>query len=152
MRNTYLFSVRRVLFIHVTVSGVLLVLLIGFWGFSWLKGAFNPPDLNHLLIVDRSNQSFEPPCTLVLNGEVSWEQRLDQFGGGGASPDGRVNIINIERAWFDGDFILKDGAGRILAKGEIRPIGRYCGTLVVVLLPNGDSQIAFNSLPDSPKE
>jgi len=152
MRNTYLFSVRRVLFNHVTVSGVLLVLLIGFWGFSWLKGAFNPPDLNHLLIIDRSNQSFESPCTLVLNGEVSWEQRLDQFGGGGARPDGRVNIINIERAWFGGAIILKDGAGRILANSEIRPIGRYCGTLVMVLLPDGDSQIAFNTLPDSPEE
>lgn len=152
MRNTYLFSVRRVLFNHVTVSGTLLVLLIVFWGFSWLKVAFNPPDQNHLLIIDRSNQSFESPCTLVLNGEVSWEKRLDQFGGGGASPDGRVNIINIEDAWFGGDIILKDGSGRILANGEIRPTGRYCGTLVMVLLPDGDSQIAFNRLPDSPKE
>ncbi|MEJ7593221.1 MAG: hypothetical protein WKF77_16875 [Planctomycetaceae bacterium] len=117
-----------------------------------LKGVLNPPDQNHLLIIDRSNQSFESPCTLILNGEVSWEKRLDQSGGRGASPDGNVNIINIERAWFGGDIILKDGAGRALAKGEIRPIGRYCGTLVIVLLPDGDSQIAFNVLPDLQKE
>ena len=152
MRNTYLFSVRRVLFNHVTVSGVLLDLLIGFWGFSWLKGVVNPPDQNHLLIIDQSNQSVESPCTLALNGEVSWEKRLDQIGGRGASSEGQVNIINIEDAWFGGDIILKDGVGRVLAKGEICPIGRYCDTLVMVLLPDGDSQIAFNRIPDSPKE
>ena len=89
---------------------------------------------------------------MVLNGEVSWEKRLDQFGGGGASADGHVNIINIERAWFGGDIVLKDDTGRILANGEIRPIGRNCGTLVMVLLPDGDSQIAFNRLLDSPKD
>ena len=152
MRNTYLFSVRRVLLNHVSLSGILLVLLIGFWGFTWLKAVFSPADQNHLLIIDRSNQSFESPCTLVLNGEVSWEKHLDQIGGRGAVPDGRVNIINIERAWFGGDIVLKDRTGHILANGEIRPTGRYCGTLVVVLLPDGESQIAFNTLPDSPKE
>ena len=152
MRNAYLFSVRRVLFNHVTVSGTLLVLLIGFWGFTWLKGVVNPQDQNHLLIIDRSNESFESPCTLVLNGEGSWEQRVDQIGGRGASLEGHVNIINIEDAWFGGDITLNDGAGRVLAKGEIRPIGRYCGTLVMVLLPDGDSQIAFNRIPDIPIE
>ena len=152
MRNTYLFSLRRVLLNHVSLSGTLLVLLIGFWGFTWLKAAFNPADQNHLLIIDRSNQSLEPSCTLVLNGEVSWEKRLDQIGGRGASSEGQVNIINIEDAWFGGDIILKDGVGRVLAKGEICPIGRYCDTLVMVLLPDGDSQIAFNRIPDSPKE
>lgn len=152
MRNTYLFSLRRVLLNHVSLSGILLVLLIGFWGFTWLKAAFNPADLNHLLIIDRSNQAFESPCMLILNGDVSWEKRLEQIGGSGASPDGSVNVINIERAWFGGDIVLKDGAGRILVKAEIRPIGRYCGTLVIVLLPDGESQVAFNRLPDSPKE
>ncbi len=145
MKNRYLFSVRRLLFNHVTVSGTLLVLLIGFRGFTWLKFAFNPPDLNHLLIVDRSNQSFESPCTLFLNAEVSWEKRLDQIGGRGASPDGRANVINIERAWFGGNIALKDGAGRVLANGEIRPTGRYCGTLVIVLLPDGKSQFVGQS-------
>jgi len=94
MRNTYLFSLRRVLLNHVSLPGILLVLLIGFWGFTWLKAAFNPADLNHLLIVDLSNQSFEPPCMLILNGKVIWEKRLDQLVGRGAPSNGRVHIIN----------------------------------------------------------
>ena len=148
MKNTYLFSLRRVLRSHMTASGTLLVLLIGFLGFNWLSSVFNPQEINHLLLVNRSQEPFEVPLTAVLTGKVSWEQRMDQVGSGPALSGDRVNIINIERDWFLGEFALTDDSGRVLANGEIRPTGRYCGTLVIVLLPNGESQMAFNSLPN----
>lgn len=131
-----------------TASGTLLVLLIGFLGFNWILSVFNPQEMNHLLIVNRSQEPFEVPLTAVLTGEVSWEKRLDQVGSGPALSGDRVSIINIERAWFGGEFSLKDASGRLLASGDVRPTGRYCGTLVIVLLPNGESQMAFNCLPN----
>ncbi len=152
MKNTYLFSVRKELLKSMTMSRVLLGLLLVFLAYNWIHDVFNPTDQNRLLIVDRSEQAFESPCTLFLNGEVSWEKRVDQIGSRRAASNGSVHIINIQRAWFYGDIVLKDATGRILANAEIRPIGRYCGTLVMVLLPDGESQVAFNRLPDSQKE
>ncbi len=92
---------------------------IGFGIQDWILSVFNPQEMNHLLIVNRSQEPFEVPLTAVLTGEVSWEKRIDQVGSGPVLSGDRVNIINIERAWFLGEFSLKDASGRLLASGEM---------------------------------
>ena len=72
MRATSLFSLRRAL-LPQTLPGILLFLLAGVWGFLWIQMAFNPPDLNHLLIIDRSGHELVSECVAELEGAVDWQ-------------------------------------------------------------------------------
>ncbi len=146
MRATSLFSLRRAV-LPQTLPGILLVLLLLALGFRWVHNVCNPQDLNHLMILDMSNREYGLPLTVSLDGEFGW---TESFGGGASKlvRNGAIYTFNIERAWPSGVFTLKDSEGLILAKNEIRPRGRYCGTLVVVLLPDAESACAFNELPE----
>ncbi len=146
MRATSLFSLRRAL-LPQTLPGILLFLLLGAWGFLWVQNVFNPHDLNHLLIIDRSGHESVSECKAELEGDVDW-QVLVPYIRRGDPMESAITIINIERAWFSGTFRIKDGAGRILAEHEIAPRGRYCGTLVITLDSDGKSQFAFNEIPE----
>ena len=77
MRATSLFSLRRALLPR-TLPGILLMLLIGAWGFRWIQNVANPQDLNHLLILDMSNREYGLPLTVSLDGEFGW---TESFGG-----------------------------------------------------------------------
>ena len=146
MRATSLFSLRRAL-LPQTLPGILLLLLLGVWGFRWVHFAFNPPDQNHLLIIDRSGHESVSECVAELEGDVDW-QVLVPYIRRGDPMESAITIINLERAWFSGTFRIKDGAGRILAENVIAPPGRYSGTLVITLDSDGKSQIAFNEIPE----
>jgi hypothetical protein len=147
MRATSLFSLRRTL-LPQTLPGILLCLLPGAWGFRWVLIVFNPPDLNHLLIINRSGHELVTEGVADLEGEVDWQVRVPYIRRGDRM-DTVVTIINIEQAWFSGTFRIKDGEGRILAENEISPPGRYCGTLVVTLDSDAKLQFAFNEIPES---
>lgn len=147
MRATSLFSLRRTL-LPQTLPGILLFLLLGAWGFRWVQNVFNPPDLNHLLIIDRSGEELATECVAELAGEVDW-QIIVPYIRRGDPMESAITIIKIERAWFSGTFRIKDGEGRILAESEIAPPGRYCGTLVITLDSDGKSQFAFNEIPET---
>ena len=72
MRATSLFSLRRTL-LPQTLPGILLCLLLGAWGFRWVLIVFNPPDLNHLLIINRSGHELVTEGVAELEGEVGWQ-------------------------------------------------------------------------------
>ena len=147
MRATSLFSMRRAL-LPQTLPGILLVLLLGAWGLRWVLIVFNPPDLNHLLIINRSGHEMVTEGVTELKGEGDWKVPVPYIRRGDPM-ETVITIINIERAWFSGTFRILDSERRILAEGEIRPPGRYCGTFVVTLDPDGKSQFSFNKIPES---
>ena len=147
MRATSLFSLRRAL-LPQTLPGILLVLLLGAWGFRWILIVFHPPDLNHLLIIDRSGHELVSECVAELEGKVDWQVPVP-FIRRGDPMESAITIINLESAWFSGTFRIKDGEGRILAENVIAPPGRYCGTLVITLDADKKSQCAFNEIPES---
>lgn len=147
MRATSLFSLRRAL-LPQSLPGILLLLVLGVWAFLCVQNVFNPPDQNHLLIIDRSGHELVTECAAELEGEVDW-QVLVPYIRRGSPIEPASTIINIKRAWFNGTFRIKDGAGRILAEHEIAPPGRYCGTLVITLDSDSKSQFAFNKIPES---
>jgi len=146
MRATSLFSLRRAL-LPQTLPGFLLFLLLGVLGIRWVHIIFNPPDINHQLVIDRSGHELVSECVAELEGKVEWQVPVP-FIRRGDQMESAITIINIERAWFSGTFRIKDREGRILAENEISPPGRYCGTLVITLDSDGGSQFAFNEIPE----
>jgi hypothetical protein len=130
---------------------VLLGLLSGYLGYSTLIAIFNPTDRNHLLIIDQSGALPESECLATLEGEVTWQLPVPHILRGRPG-EPAVTTINISRAWFSGKFRIKNRNDDIISETEIRPPGRYCGTLVVTLEAGQQSHSAFNEIPQAPEE
>jgi hypothetical protein len=128
-----------------TVLRLSVVLFLGLFGFYQIWLIANPQHINHLALINLSGRSHAAPFTMHLNGEVKWTQTLT----GGIGEDfNNLVVFNISHAFFSGTVTLVDANNMKLAQCDIRPHGRYCGTLVITLLPNGESKHSFNRLSE----
>ena len=104
------------------VLGVVAVLLLlAYW---FLDRVFNPVDLNHVLLINASDQNLNG-LTLEMQGdEYSWSEKLRGCGAG------RLSVTNIPHPYVTGNLLLRlDGAA--VCSVPANPPGRYCGTLVL---------------------
>jgi len=123
-----------------------LLLFAGYTVFFFLHRAVNPIHINHLVVINQSDRGSESPASLVFDGkEAGWTQTLSL---GIRAHHDSLTLYNVEYAWHGGVIRLVDSGGRTLAECEIRPPGRYCGTLVLLLRPKGEVMHAFNRLPE----
>lgn len=110
--------------------------------------AVNPTDRNHIVIIGKENVEHTHPLHATLNGGISWKQSL-RFYGGWHRQDGRsLSVANVANPWWDGRLSITDNQGTEIASVEIRPHGRYCGALVIVIDEDGQLDSAWwNAMP-----
>ncbi len=117
----------------------------------FIDRAVNPTWINHLVIIREDQVEYRAPFRASLRrdgtrDEVVWVQ--DVFVGRG-SPDGHRSLVvsNVAGAWTGGLLTITDDDGQQLANVEVQQPGRYCGTLVILIDPKGESHTAWNSMP-----
>jgi hypothetical protein len=139
----------------------------------------NPTGLNHIVIMNMSGRDLaNGPITIELSeaGDASWKHIVAQGGLRTADPDrgglfARAEADLVEKhsmwqeishtplrvhdtgrhAFFRGTLTITDGDQVEVAKLSLEPPGRYCGTLVIVLLPDRAIH-AYNHVPLPPAE
>lgn len=123
----------------------LLVCLAILCAIVWfLDRSINPHNMNHLILIREVPDAESIPDRAVLIGDVNWEQAFDFYGGG------RVNsltVANIAHPWNRGTLSIYERDGDLLASVKLRPPGRYCGGLVILLTEEGETLTAWNQLP-----
>jgi hypothetical protein len=108
---------------------------------NWLRvRIFFPGDVNHFVVINETGVGLDDVSVAVDCGKVKYEKK---FTGCAA---GSLAVINSEGAFLDGSIVVRAKQGTF-GPVAFRPPGRYCGTLVVVLLPNGQMVTGWNQMP-----
>ena len=103
---------------------------------------FRPVDCNHIILVNGGGMTFEHPLTLQFrnaNG-LNWDrlisapQQLSVIEGG-------IIVLDIDRAFFDGELTLVDRNGKTINSVEFLPPGRYFHTAVMSCSPEISSAV-----------
>ncbi len=117
----------------------------------FLDRIVNPRDINHLVLIREVTDAKSIPDRAVLKGNVNWEQTLEFHGPG----RGRVNsltVADIAHSWGGGTLSIYERDGGLLTSVKLRPPGRYCGGLVILLTEKGETLTAWNQLPEKHEE
>ena len=106
---------------------------------------FAPRELNHVVLINMRDSEYGSEIRITQKGEVNWTEELQ---GGIGDGRGQVSVCNIGHAFTRGAITLIDSADRQIASIDIVPPGRYCGELVIVLLPNMGVRHEFRKMPE----
>ena len=134
------------------VLGVICVILV-LAGVAWLVAykALNPSDENHILIVNQSGKTISGPVYIEFVGDrgVRWSREMSPVFHLDDLPNSCA-VVNLDRAFFSGELRIRDGTGEVRFAGAMRPPGRYCGTVVVVIVPSNKrkeiQECSFNQI------
>src|SRR5262245_58722910 len=121
---------------------------VGYWA---LHRAFNPSDLNHLVIIRQNATEFSAPlqATLHNGNRIQWKMTLDLGTRPGSLEKAPLDVVNIPNAWLGERLRITDSLGQVLADVEVQPRGRYCGSLVILIDQDGQAHAAFNEMPNA---
>ncbi len=131
-------------------QSLLLLAIVSFYIWNQLHNALNPPDLNSIVLINMRSESVEFPIRAsMITDSRRWDRVFEarRLFGTETAKNGGVTTLRWDAPFMFGTLEISDGNGVVFVRHAIRPKGRYSGTLVIQLYPEGQVKSSFNEIP-----
>jgi hypothetical protein len=113
-----------------------------------LHRVLNPADVNRIVLINHQIDFPRPEYPLTVTMDTEAGLFTERFESGDLSPEGGLDVLPWEHAFFNGEMEVTDATDRRILRIELAPRARYSRNLVVVLHENGAVTHAWNELSE----